>query len=99
MYNGATTELKPIPMPTIRRPNNSTFSVGASAETNAPTRKTNPASNSVRRRPIASASAPVTAEPTMHPSSTTLMVNSWARVSSVKSRVIKRIAPEITPVS
>ena len=69
------------------------------AETIAPAKKTTPARNSVQRRPMRSATAPATAEPAMQPISTTLIVKACSRVASAKSLVMKRMAPEITPVS
>ena len=69
------------------------------AETKAPIKKITPATNSVKRRPIASATVPATAAPPMQPISTTLIVNSCSFVESAKSLLMNRMAPEITPVS
>ena len=46
-----------------------------------------------------SATDPETAEPPMQPIKTTLIVKAWSRLSSANSLLMKRIAPEITPVS
>jgi hypothetical protein len=88
-----------MPMPTTKRPNNNTSSFGVNADTRAPAKKTTPATRSVNRRPMRSATVPATAEPAMQPISTTLIVKACSRAARAKSLVIKRIAPEITPVS
>ena len=88
-----------MPMPTTKRPQSSAASLAANAESNAPTKNTTPAPKSVGRRPMRSATDPATAEATMQPIKTTLIVKACSRSSSANCLLMKRIAPEITPVS
>ena len=100
MYSGATTELKPMPMPTTNRPASRTPSLGVNADTIAPTKKMIPADQ--ERQPPAdrighrSGHRRAQDAADQHDADRELL---QPRVESEKSLLMNRMAPEITPVS
>ena len=77
----------------------STAAVGAAAASRAPTVKVIAAAMMSRRRPSRSARGPATMEPTMAPRRSTATTAPCMNGESPKSDLMKRMAPEMTPVS
>ena len=83
----------------MKRAATSTPALGAAAASRAPTVNVTAATMISRRRPSRSDSGPATAAPTIAPSSSTATIAPCMNGESPKSDVMKRMAPEMTPVS
>jgi hypothetical protein len=99
MYIGVVRDAAPIAIPTTTRPAINVPTDGANAVPTAPTEKPTPAATITQRRPKRSASHPPIPAPSSAPTKTTLTTSSGMVEDRAKSFLMKRIAPEITPVS
>jgi hypothetical protein len=99
MYMGEMNEAMPMARPVIISAVISQGMEGDEAVPREPTRKIMPAAMMRLRRPSRSVSAPPSEAPTTAPTSTALTTNSSIVEDRWNCRVMKRIAPEITPVS
>ena len=97
-YSGTTSAEQPTARPSTNRAASSTPTVGASADTSAPTVKVTAAMMS-RRRPSRSDRRPASAAPTIAPSSRQETIAPSTNEDVWKCWVMKRMAPEMTPVS
>ena len=98
-YSGTTSAAQPTAMPRTNRPASSTPTVGARAATSAPTVKITPAAMMSVRRPRRSESGPASAAPSIAPSRSEATTAPSMNEERSKSSLMKRMAPEMTPVS
>jgi len=99
MYNGVTSDAIPIATPTAILPKISRLTSGAVAVPTAPRAKIIAATMMTFRRPKWSDKSPPRAAPITAPISTALITKPTVKSDKTKSCLMKRIAPEITPVS
>ena len=99
MYSGTAYEATPIARPTSRRAVTSTATFGENADAIAPIEKLVAAANRTTRRPRTSVTRALAIAPMVAPISTELTTSSTSVVLRPNAGRMKRIAPEITPVS
>ena len=98
-YSGTTSAAQPTAMPRTNLAASRTPTVGETAATIEPTVKITPAAMMSLRRPRRSDSGPAKAAPTIAPSSSDATTAPCMNAERSKSCLMKRMAPEMTPVS
>ena len=99
MYMGTAMAARPIPRPTIIRPQRSTYLSGDTPITIAPIVKTNDANISTGFLPNRSVRGPANAAAIAAAPIVTLTINSCQKESNLKCLSTFNMAPDTTPVS